>query len=214
MDLNPLREGIGATQWETDKGLVQAAGAKLIDGTTYVPFRWLWNSSADPPPGRTGRMAPLIESTCTLPDASIPETPTQTAARRPLSAVIYNWIPNLDEYIATMEVDFEAQYPDIDLQIISLPDYYGNPSGLFTAKADVWELDEGFLREFIAQDKLQPLAVEEVPNPEDFFPICKDVAFIDGKWWKSHTGHAPISSSTTKTTKIWPRCRLFPNWRR
>jgi len=31
--------------------------------------------------------------------------------------------------------------------------------------------------------RLQPLALSEVPDPEDFFPICKDVAHIDGKWW-------------------------------
>lgn len=175
--------GIDSTQWETDKGPVQTEGAKIIDGLTYVPFRWAvelfggsatWSNTED---GSTDAVYFYA------PGADIPTTPTGTAARRPLSAVIYDWIPNLEEYMTTMERDFETAYPEIDLQVILLPDYYSDPSGLFTAKADVWELDEGYLREFIAQDKLQPLLDSEVPSSDDFLQIVKDVAVIDGTWW-------------------------------
>ncbi|MCR4433634.1 MAG: copper amine oxidase N-terminal domain-containing protein [Caldiserica bacterium] len=36
----PFSDGVGSSQWETDRGLVQAETAYIIDGRTYVPFRW------------------------------------------------------------------------------------------------------------------------------------------------------------------------------
>ena len=36
----PFSAGVGSSQWETDRGLVQAETAYIIDGRTYVPFRW------------------------------------------------------------------------------------------------------------------------------------------------------------------------------
>lgn len=106
--------------------------------------------------------------------------PTAKSGRRPLSVILYNWIPNLEEYFGTMESDYEKMNPDIDLQIISLPGYY---DGLDTTSADVYEVDESGLRMLLGMERLQPLELDEVPDPEDFFPICKDVAYIDGKWW-------------------------------
>jgi thiamine pyridinylase len=100
--------------------------------------------------------------------------------RRELSVILYNWIPNLEEYFNTMETDFETNNPEIDLVIISLPGYY---DGLDKTEADVYEVDESGLRMLLYADRLQPLAVNEVPDPDDFFPICKDVAHIDGQWW-------------------------------
>ncbi|OHD21206.1 MAG: hypothetical protein A2064_08605 [Spirochaetes bacterium GWB1_66_5] len=114
--------------------------------------------------------------------ATVP-TAEQTAAggaRRPLSVILYNWIPNLEEYFGSMEADYEKLNPDIDLQIVSLPGYY---DGLDKTNADVYEVDESGLRMLLDMGRLQPLAPSEVPDPEDFFPICKDVAQIDGKWW-------------------------------
>ena len=100
--------------------------------------------------------------------------------RRTLSVILYNWIPNLEEYFGSMEKDFEKLNPDIDMQIVSLPGYY---DGLDKTNADVYEVDESGLRMLLDMGRLQPLALNEVPEPEDFFPICKDVAYIDGKWW-------------------------------
>ncbi len=111
--------------------------------------------------------------------ATVP-TAEQAAARRPLSVILYNWIPNLEEYFGSMESDFEKLNPDIDLKIVSLPGYY---DGLDKTNADVYEVDESGLRMLLDAKRLQPLALNEVPEPEDFFPICKDVAFIDGNWW-------------------------------
>ncbi|MCX5971889.1 MAG: hypothetical protein NTV14_10390 [Coprothermobacterota bacterium] len=179
----PFDNGIGSAQWETDKGPVQTDGAKIIDGLTYVPFRWAvelfggsatWSNKED---GSTDAVYFYA------PGADIPTTPTGTAVRRPLSTIVYNWIPNLDEYLSTMEKDFEAAYPEIDLTIMNLPDYYGDPYGVLVNQADVYECDEGMLPEMIAADKLQPLAASEVPNPDDFLQICKDVAVKDGTWW-------------------------------
>jgi len=110
-------------------------------------------------------------------------TTDQAAAEttpRTVSVILYNWIPDLNEYFGSMEKDFEELNPDIDLQIISLPGYY---DGLDTTYADVYEVDESGLRQLLGQDRLQPLALSEVPEPEDFFPICEDVAYIDGQWW-------------------------------
>jgi len=123
----------------------------------------------------------LLFSSCT----TGPVAPQEVSAaapveRRPLSVILYNWIPNLDEYFTTMETDFETLHPDIDLQIISLPGYY---DGLDSTYADVYEVDESGLRMLLAEGRLQPLADNEVKDPEDFFPICKDVAHIDGQWW-------------------------------
>jgi thiamine pyridinylase len=115
--------------------------------------------------------------------ATVSNTTEQAAAGsapRTLSVILYNWIPNLDEYFGSMEKDFEKLNPDIDLKIISLPGYY---DGLDTTNADVYEVDESGLRQLLGQGRLQPLALNEVPEPADFFPICKDVAYIDGQWW-------------------------------
>ncbi len=106
--------------------------------------------------------------------------PNQQKARSSLSVILYNWIPNLDEYFNTMEGEFESLHPEIDLQIISLPGYY---DGLDTTDADVYEVDESDLRMLLYADRLQPIANNEVKDPDDFFPICKDVAIIDGQWW-------------------------------
>jgi len=182
----PFENGTGALEWETDKGNVTTEGAKIIDGRTYVPFRWAtelfggaatWSSLED---GTTDRVYLYA------PGAEIPTTPTQTAERRPLSTIVYNWIPNLEEYLTTMEKDFEAAYPEIDLTIINLPDYYGaipTGYGVLQNQADVYELDEGMLVAMKAADRLQPLAASEVPNPDDFLQITKDVAVDDGTWW-------------------------------
>lgn len=180
----PFEEGLGSTQWTTDKGPVKTEGAMIIDGTTYVPFRWAvelfggaatWSNRED---GSTDVVYLYA------PGAEIPVTPTETAARRPLSAIVYNWIPNLDEYLSTMEKDFEAAYPEIDLEIMNLPDYYGDPYGVLVNQADVYECDEGMLEAMKAAGKLQPLATSEVPNPDDFLQITKDVAVdSSGTWW-------------------------------
>jgi len=109
------------------------------------------------------------------------ETDTADQAdSRTLSVIFYDWIPQYEEYIATIESTYEAAYPDIDLQIIDLPGYYDE---LDTTVADVYEVDEGFLRMLLDADRLQPLADSEVPDPDDYLPICKDVAYIDGSWW-------------------------------
>lgn len=123
----------------------------------------------------------LFFSGCTTEPVALQEVSTAAPVeRRPLSVILYNWIPNLEEYFTTMETDFETLNPDIDLLIISLPGYY---DGLDTTEADVYEVDESGLRMLLASDRLQPLADNEVKNPEDFFPICNDVAYIDGRWW-------------------------------
>ncbi len=180
----PFENGTGAPEWETDKGNVTTEGGKIIDGRTYVPFRWAvelfggaatWSSLED---GTTDRVYLYA------PGAEIPTTPTQTVERRPLSTIVYNWIPNLDEYLSTMEKDFEATYPEIDLTILNLPDYYGDPYGVLVNQADVYECDEGMLEAMKAADKLQPLTTSEVPNQDDFLQITKDVAVDDsGTWW-------------------------------
>lgn len=36
----PFSAGVGSSQWETDRGSVQAETAYIINGRTYVPFRW------------------------------------------------------------------------------------------------------------------------------------------------------------------------------
>jgi thiamine pyridinylase len=83
-----------------------------------------------------------------------------------------------------MEKDFEAAYPEIDLEIMNLPDYYGDPYGVLVNQADVYECDEGMLEAMKAAGKLQPLATSEVPNPDDFLQITKDVAVdSSGAWW-------------------------------
>jgi len=112
--------------------------------------------------------------------ASGPVADTASGPRRPLTVILYNWIPSLEEYFGSMEADYEKLNPDIDLQIVSLPGYY---DGLDKTNADVYEVDESGLRMLLGMERLQPLALSEVPDPEDFFPICKDVAYIDGKWW-------------------------------
>lgn len=101
-------------------------------------------------------------------------------SRRTLSVILYNWIPDLEEYFGTMESEFELLYPDIDLQIISLPGYY---DGLESTEADVYEVDEDGLRLLLDTERLQPFADNEIQEPGDFFPICKDVACIDDQWW-------------------------------
>ncbi len=110
------------------------------------------------------------------------ETTSTDAADSPrtLSVIFFDWIPQYDEYAKTIETAYEALHPDIDLQIIDLPGYYDT---LDTTTADVYELDEMGLYQLYTADRLQPLADEEVPDPDDYFPICKDVAYIDGTWW-------------------------------
>lgn len=112
--------------------------------------------------------------------ASAPTVAEAAAERRPLSVILYNWIPGLDEYFGSMEKGFEGLYPEVDLQIISLPGYYDT---LDKTNADVYEVDESGIRMLLDAGRLQPFAASEVKEPADFFPICKDVAFINGSWY-------------------------------
>jgi hypothetical protein len=77
----PFEAGVGSTQWVTDRGLVQAEPAYIINGRTYVPFRWAvelfggeatWSSAEDGttervflygPPSRTVTVFPTGAAT-------------------------------------------------------------------------------------------------------------------------------------------------------
>ena len=73
-------------------------------------------------------------------------------APRPLTVVLYPFIPEYPTVQAELKKGFETLHPDI---AVNLPDltsnYYDSkkPNYIGTTKADVYELDSVFLKEFV-----------------------------------------------------------------
>ena len=92
--------------------------------------------------------------------------------RRPLRVVLYPFIPEYQTVKAEVKKRFEASHPGIELQFIDLDQNYYAPGSqpqdeyICTTKADVYELDSIFLRDFVDRKKIQLWPVDAL-LPED-----------------------------------------------
>ena len=100
--------------------------------------------------------------------AAVKQLSTQSAAkntadgqcRRRLRAVLYPFIPAKTEFFSTVETLFEAQNPNIDLEIVDLSENYYNtkkPKNIVDANADVYEIDSVFLYDFVNGKRIQEI---------------------------------------------------------
>ena len=80
-------------------------------------------------------------------------------APRPLTVVLYPYIPEYSTVQAELKKGFETLHPDIAINFLDLTsNYYDSkkPNYIGTTKADVYELDSVFLKEFVKQGKIKP----------------------------------------------------------
>jgi len=93
----------------------------------------------------------------------------QESSRRRLRVVMYPFIPEYKSVFFDVKTAFEHNYPDVQLSLIDLADNYyasGSPNYIGDTKADVYELDSVFLRDFVNSGKIQPLPAQAL-LPED-----------------------------------------------
>lgn len=147
-------------------------------------------SATNMPTSFLGLLLPLL--------LACPSTPTGTstpagdqAARRPLDAVLFGYIPDAggDGFAglrARLEQDFEAANPEIDLRLVidenvdlydlsasgQLATYFGTGEG----SADVLELDMVLLADLVANGWVAPARVE-LP---DAVPSAQEAVLLDG----------------------------------
>src|SRR5437870_4425696 len=65
-------------------------------------------------------------------------------ARRPLRVLMYPFVPDKVSLFDQIKRDFEATYPEVELQIIDIGDNYydeGSPHAITNTDADIFELD-------------------------------------------------------------------------
>jgi thiamine pyridinylase len=132
---------------------------------------------------------PLLLACPSAPSSTTPEG--DQAARRPLDAVLFGYIPDAgnDGFAglqARLERDFEAEHPEIDLRLVidgnidlydlsangQLATYFGTGDG----SADVLELDMVLLADLVANGWIAPARVE-LPA---IVPSAEEAVTLDG----------------------------------
>jgi len=109
--------------------------------------------------------------------------------RRPLSVVLYPFIPNFKEVLYTIKSGFEEMHPDVELCFVDLSaNYYaktkhGQPAKAYigTAEADIYELDSVFLQDFIDNEKIQELPRSAQLPVDQLLRNALDGSSIGGK---------------------------------
>lgn len=148
--------------------------------------------STNPPKRLAKALVLLLPLLAACPSAPASTTPEPAAGgRRTLDAVLFGYIPDaggddLAGLRATLERDFEARHPEIDLHLVidanvdlydlapggQLAKYFGREPG----SADVLELDMVLLGDLVANGWLAPARVE-VPG---IVPSAQEAVTLDG----------------------------------
>ena len=105
--------------------------------------------------------------------------------RRVLHVSLYPYIPEAAEAALTLKQSFERQHPDIIVDVTFNPNYYSpKPAdkGVLFESADIHEIDDVFLRDFIDQRKLAPLPPNLVSALDKLDPLAAQAATVDDKF--------------------------------
>ncbi|MCR4427811.1 MAG: DUF922 domain-containing protein [Caldiserica bacterium] len=139
----PFSSGLGSPSWETDRGIVQAETAYIINGRTYVPFRWsvelfggeaTWSSAED----GTTDMVFLYKGTT---PTQTPSFTTRLEVCGPLSLDLSSplWEPKMVTIcgLAFPSIPVEFQIHQLEGELDGVPVFVWNilpePSGFFTS---------------------------------------------------------------------------------
>jgi thiamine pyridinylase len=109
-----------------------------------------------------------------------------SSLRRKLTVVLYPIIPEFTEFRYEVKAGFEgsAEGVRVELNLPDLSDGYYDPKSadfIESAKADVYEIDSVFLRDFLARAQLLPPSLH--PKPSEFLPNATQAAQPDGIYY-------------------------------
>jgi thiamine pyridinylase len=121
------------------------------------------------------------------------QTQSQTASQRAqLRVVLYPFIPEFVYAADTVKRMFEKENPDIELTVLDLTANYYSPSPdddpktyIGNVKADVYELDSVFLRDFVEQHKIRPLPDDMLLPQDQLLKNAYAGSMLDGKRYGS-----------------------------
>ena len=103
--------------------------------------------------------------------------------RRVLHVSLYPYIPDPAGAALALKQGFERAHPDVIVEISLNTHYYSakpEDKGVLYEDADVHEIDNVFLRDFLASHKLQPAGVQ---LGDQFTPLAREAATYDGTLW-------------------------------
>ena len=106
------------------------------------------------------------------------------APRRVLHVSLYPYIPEPAAAALTLKQGFERSHPDVIVDITLNMNYYSpkpEDKGVLYEDADVHEIDVVFMRDFLAQHKLQPPGDLLVAAAKDLDPLAAQAATYDGQ---------------------------------
>jgi thiamine pyridinylase len=106
--------------------------------------------------------------------------------RRTLKVVVYPFVPDHIGLFYDVKSQFEAKYPDIDLQIFDLSNNYydsTSPGAITNTAADVYEVDTVFLQDLAAQNQIQPLPKELIPVENRYFSVANLASQYKKTWY-------------------------------
>jgi hypothetical protein len=139
----PFSAGLGSQLWETDKGIVQAETPYIINGRTYVPFRWsvelfggeaTWSSAKD---GTTDMVFLYKEATPTITPTINPRLAACGPLLLDLSSPIYEPLRVCLSGIALPSVPVEFQLRQLEAEAGEFPTVawtvLPEPNGFFTS---------------------------------------------------------------------------------
>ncbi len=109
--------------------------------------------------------------------------PADAAPRRVLHVSLYPYIPEPEAAALSLKQGFERLRPDVIVTITFNRNYYSpEPSnkGVLYEEADIHEIDDVFMRDFLLRHKLQPPAIHGL-GPFD--PMARAAATYDGVTW-------------------------------
>ena len=103
--------------------------------------------------------------------------------RRVLHVSLYPYIPEPEAAALTLKQGFERLHPDVIVDITLNMNYYSpkpEDKGVLFEEADVHEIDVVFMRDFLAQHKLQPPGGAFSAVIKDLDPLALQAATYDG----------------------------------
>jgi len=126
-----------------------------------------------------------VSSALVLAQQSISHLPTGNGVpHRKLRVVLYPFIPEFVAAAEQIKLQFEAENPNVDLEILDLrSNYYGpsDPNYVGNTDADVYELDSVFLQDFVDSNKIREMPGAALLPPKDLLRNADDGSQIGGK---------------------------------
>ena len=109
--------------------------------------------------------------------------PAYAVPRRALHVSLYPYIPEPEAAALALKQGFERQHPDVIVTITFNQNYYSPApaaKGLLYEDADIHEIDNVFMHDFLSRHKLQPPGISGL-DPLD--PLARKAATYDGMVW-------------------------------